>query len=173
MSDIRTRWDESDFEQMGWHDVHIHAVVPYADVLQLRLDIDYILGWITPPTNEECCFHFQLAPATMIFDLASDVKLNINAGPPHLFIYELHQSAPIPGIFPESPCSYDYRLELGGGDITFNASGFRMYLRQPPQVHTGQRLDLRQRGGVCVEVPEGYRDEDERIWNEVKSWYHS
>lgn len=107
----------------------------------------------------------------MVFDLASNITFNIDTGSPGLFILRLHQSAPIPGILPEGPCSYDYRLELEEGDITFNASGFRMYLRQPPQEFAGQRLDLRQRGGVCVEVPESYRDEDERIWNEVKSWY--
>ncbi|SQI33910.1 Uncharacterised protein [Leminorella richardii] len=172
MSDIKTRWDERDFEQMGWHDVHIHAVAHYTEVLQLRLDIDYILQWINPPA-EECRYRFLLAPATMVFDLVSSIKLDINTASPGLFISRLHQSVPIPGIFPESPCSYDYRIELEEGCIAFNASGFRLYMRQPPQEHTGQWLSLRQRGGISVEVPQNYGDEDEQIWKDVTSWYHS
>lgn len=39
MSNIKTRWDESDFENMGWHDAHIHAIAHYTEVLQLRFEL--------------------------------------------------------------------------------------------------------------------------------------
>lgn len=56
--------------------------------------------------------------------------------------------------------------------MSFNSSGFRMYLRQPPQQCAGHWLALRQRRGISFDVPKKYQDEDEKIWNDVKSWYH-
>jgi hypothetical protein len=41
-------WTEADFEQMGWHDVHIHAVAFRPEIFELWLDIDYIFGWVDP-----------------------------------------------------------------------------------------------------------------------------
>lgn len=77
MTHLKIRGDKSDFANMSWHDVCIHAVAFYSEVLQLRLDIDYILKW-EKPTNNENRFHFVLTPATIIFDLVTNTKININ-----------------------------------------------------------------------------------------------
>jgi hypothetical protein len=66
----RAVWTDADFDQMGWHDVRVHAIGFFEDDLEtpaeLALDIDYIVRWIDPEPPDEY-FTFDIAPATLVF----------------------------------------------------------------------------------------------------------
>jgi len=59
-------WTQSDFVQMGWHDVHIHAIAFATSEYELILDIDYLFAWVEPDPPSEY-FTFWMSPCTLIF----------------------------------------------------------------------------------------------------------
>ena len=65
----RTEWTTADFDDMSWHDVHVHGFHliesedENAGTAELALDIDYILQW----AREEAGFRFVVAQATLRF----------------------------------------------------------------------------------------------------------
>jgi len=59
-------WADADFEQMGWHDSHIHAIAFRPESFQLLLDIDYIFRWVGP-APKETHYKFWLSPCTLMF----------------------------------------------------------------------------------------------------------
>ena len=67
-------WTDADFEQMGWHDVHIHGFAFGA--YTLTFDIDYTFRWVDPAPGETY-YRFWLSPATLVFDDVSDVQLDL------------------------------------------------------------------------------------------------
>jgi hypothetical protein len=46
---------------------------------------------------------------------------------------------------------YTFRFECQEGEITLNATGFKMYVRKNPILQQGQSLDLKERGGINFE----------------------
>ena len=50
-------WDDSDFDQMGWHDCKIHGFAFYSDDYELVLDMDYLFEWLNPVKPET---HFDI-----------------------------------------------------------------------------------------------------------------
>jgi hypothetical protein len=59
-------WTEADFDQMGWHDVKIHAITFVPEVYEFVLDIDYIFAWVEPEPPSPC-YSFWISPATLVF----------------------------------------------------------------------------------------------------------
>ncbi|MDV4012483.1 hypothetical protein BAY06_08330 [Elizabethkingia anophelis] len=43
---VKDIWTDMDFEQMGWHDNYIHAIVFPNENQKLVLDMDYIFKWV-------------------------------------------------------------------------------------------------------------------------------
>jgi hypothetical protein len=71
-------WTEADFEQMGWHDVHVHAVAFRPQIFELWLDMDYIFRWVDPHDGETH-YSFWVAPATLVFENVYDLKFDIES----------------------------------------------------------------------------------------------
>jgi hypothetical protein len=71
-------WAEADFEQMGWHDVHVHAFAFRPEIFELWLDIDYIFSWVDPHGGETH-YSFWVAPATLAFENVYDLKFDIES----------------------------------------------------------------------------------------------
>ena len=69
-------WTEIDFDQMGWHDVHIHAVAFRPDTYELLLDIDYMFAWVNPE-KEEKHYTFWMSPCTLVFSNVHTFKAEI------------------------------------------------------------------------------------------------
>ena len=73
-------WTEADFDVMGWHDVALHAIAIEPDHPhpgRLALDIDYLLKWV-PPESSASAFRFWISPATLVFDQASDLVVDLD-----------------------------------------------------------------------------------------------
>ncbi|MGH9908736.1 MAG: hypothetical protein ACRD8U_24520 [Pyrinomonadaceae bacterium] len=141
-------WTEADFEQMGWHDVRIHAVAFLPEAYELALDIDYIFEWINP-APDKTYFKFWIAPATLVFENVNDLRIDLE---PHLGV-ELQG---IERTEPQKPKNVDYidreiewhwKLDTPSGEISLRSVGYKQYIRQDPVLTRGQVLDSEARGG--------------------------
>lgn len=138
-------WSDEDFHLMNWHDVNIHAIGVALTQWQLFLDIDYIFRWVKPvPT--ETHFQFWVAPATLVFENVSDLKINFDVGS--------FQEITLDGIERNNPhipngviTVWDWLLESHQGSITFSGTGFKQYIRAAPVLGEMQSLEVNQRGG--------------------------
>lgn len=146
-------WDESDFEQMGWHDSKIYAIAFEGEKFELALDIDYILKWLNPQEGESN-FKFWVAPSTLVFRNVRDLKISLEESL-NLEIQDLHRMNPqepknVKHI-PES-IEYDWTIETTGGEIFFKSVGYKQYFRKFPVLLESQKIGFKERGGISFEI---------------------
>lgn len=139
-----TQWSEVDFDRMDWHDVHIHAMAAVADRFEVRFDIDYICEWLCAPSTGGPS-QFRIAPATLIFKNAGTIKARFDSQQGLASINKITRASRErrPGA---SVDTWDWTIECHEGEISFEASGFRMVLRAPPVLVDLQYLNSEQRG---------------------------
>ncbi|HEX8598842.1 MAG TPA: hypothetical protein VF952_10050 [Chloroflexia bacterium] len=142
-------WTGADFDEMSWHDVHVHAFRLITETGEVCFDIDYIFQWVVPvpPDNS---YKFWVAPATLIFENSSDVELYWNA----LGLFELDGISRSEEVVHSTGTSSWLWTLAGaiGGDASLRARGYRMYVRKPPVLISEQHLTLEERGGVSFEA---------------------
>ena len=136
-------WTDADFDRMGWHDCRIHAMGFNPAAGEFLLDIDYIFAWVPPPAGETY-FKFWLAPATLVFEESSDMRIDVSTWS-DLGIDRVLRSAP--QQLPDGRLAYTYTLECQQGEISVSASGYRMFVKRMPVLQQGQVLESAQRGG--------------------------
>ena len=77
MKSYRDRWTEQDFDNLGWHDCHVHAIRFHNPDegydFDLVLDIDQILGWTE--TQGHC--NFVVAPALLTFSNVNELIIDV------------------------------------------------------------------------------------------------
>lgn len=139
-------WDDADFATMGWHDATLWSMLADPYSFEVLVDIDYIFEWVRPAEGE-AHFKFWVAPATMVFENAADLKINIESSQGSIEIANLHRQTigPTPNGRLEQSA---YRFECQEGEIALRATGFKLYVRQPPVLLNVQSLVLKSRGGV-------------------------
>src|SRR5690554_2765054 len=131
---------------MGWHDASIWSMVSNAAQFEYLLDLDYIFKWVHPKENETY-FKFWVAPVTMVFENAFDVKIDIESQQGLIEVADLHMENP--ELTPNGKfTSHTHRFECQEGEITVKATGFKMYVRRKPKLIQGQSFDLEERGGI-------------------------
>ena len=139
-------WTEADVKVMGWHDASIWSMVPNTAQFEYLLDLDYIFKWVHPKENETY-FKFWVAPVTMVFENAFDVKIDIESQQGLIEVADLYMESP--ELTPNGKfTSHTYRFECQEGEITVKATGFKMYVRQKPKLIQGQSFELAERGGI-------------------------
>lgn len=142
-------WTEQDYEVMGWHDCRLWAMVADIDAFEFSLDLDYIFKWVQPGPGETY-FKFWVCPVTMVFENAHRVSINIESQQGFIEIDHLHREE-------ESKLEHGrltehlYRFECQEGQVSLRATGYKMFVRQPPRLTQGQYLDIKVRGGISVE----------------------
>jgi hypothetical protein len=136
----KSLWTHHDFETMGWHDCPIYGIRFEDEVL---MDIDYILKWELDKESKH--YSFWIAPATLVFHEARNLKINIELE----FINGLEISDLHKNILNEIEISW--KVETQEGDITLVASGFSQYLRKIPILVHSQCLTIDERGGYCFD----------------------
>lgn len=143
-------WTEADFENMGWHDVHIHAVAFRAVIFEFWLDVDYIFSWVHPK-GDETYFRFWVAPATLVFTNVHSLRFDIDSHNGDLSLQGVERSEP------SRPRNADYipkqtewlwRLDCSEGEVTFRSGGYSQFTRRPPVLLQAQQLTLEERGGI-------------------------
>ena len=142
-------WSEEDFEQLNWHDVIVHAfsIIPREYDYELMLDIDYIFEWINPAPLAKH-FSFVIAPATLSFPGAWDIKTDIATRKDILepiSILDIQRKNPretnTANVF-----NWDWSIILEQGSIKFNGYGFKQYVRKEPLVLDSNVLEEEHRG---------------------------
>jgi hypothetical protein len=139
-------WDDSDFDDMGWHDVHVHAWAALTDEFAFALDLDHILEWVHP-AEPGGHFRFRIAPATLVFVNVVDVRVDHGSAQGGLELDRIVRDDPRPT---PNGRMIDHRwpLDAHEGSITLRATGFRQFLRRPPVLADLRRLSLAERGGI-------------------------
>jgi hypothetical protein len=144
-------WTTEHFEEMSWHDNHVHGVAITAGehgTGELILDLDYILDWL-PPIEDR--YSFRVAPATLTFHSVSDLTLGLNYGSvgAALSPFSLQSIGREAHVFPNGYSTFRWRLAINWpeGEITFIASGFTQVLRAAPVVSANQCLAALERAG--------------------------
>lgn len=145
MSD-RTEWATADFDEMSWHDVHVHGfyMVPNtaADdgTAELYLDIDYILRWIKGTR----AYEFDLAQATLQFHGVFGLKLSIDYIQPSagMCAFALDGIRRERVVYPTGWSSYRWCMDINwpAGSIEFVSPGFTQRLTGQIQTQTRQWL---------------------------------
>lgn len=151
----KTVWDNSDFEDMGWHDNSLHAIAFEPLPTQpgrLLVDLDYIVGGAcaVPPSKTPI---FWICPATLVFEDASDLTCDVD-------MRGWGFRVTLTGIERSGPDPHGrFEWTLTGWGAAFNvnlfAPNFKQYLRRPPLQASGPWLTVEERGGLSFEE-QGY-----------------
>jgi len=146
MTSEQTSWTDADFENMGWHDVQIHAVGWIPERYELCFDIDYIVEWLCPADRPGEA-KFRLAPATLLFSHVSDVRFQTRSSQGAISITEV-QRQDRELIQGAEIATWMWTLICDEGKISFRAGGFTQYLRRSPVMIDSQTLTSDERGGL-------------------------
>jgi hypothetical protein len=140
----RRIWSDETFDEISWHDVHIHGIACIPDRFEFCLDIDYLVEWRCPPPGHGPA-QFLVAPATLVFENVSGVVIGVNSQQGLLTISEVRRERrdALPGA---SVPSWQWLLKCEEGEITFRASGFHLVLRLSPVLSDVQCLGSDRRG---------------------------
>ena len=139
-------WTEADFDQMGWHDVRVHAIAAITERFEILFDIDYILQWVAP-VPPSAHYTFWVAPATLVFENVSGVsiELELQGGEFHVLDLARTDKQPSPN---GKMTTWLWTIDGVQGSIRFVATGYKQYLRRKPVQAQGQELTHEQRGGL-------------------------
>ena len=144
-------WTEADFEQMGWHDVHVHAVAFRPETFELWLDIDYIFSWVDPQ-GSETHYSFWVAPATLVFENVYNLKFDIESPDGDMSLQGIERSAAsTPRNAVTKHTEWRWQLDFNEGQMTLRSVGYSQFTRRPPVLVRAQQLTLEQRGGVSFD----------------------
>lgn len=139
-------WTDADLDVLGWHDVTLWSMVADPDAFEFLLDLDYIFKWVDPEPGETY-FKFWVAPVTMVFENAHTIDIDIQSQQGRVEIDAMHREDPAPtpnGAFTQ----HTYRFECQEGEVKIRATGFKMFVRQPPALLDAQSFSLTERAGV-------------------------
>jgi hypothetical protein len=144
-------WSDSDFEAMSWHDNSIHSFAFVAELFEFRIDLDYIFKWVK--LESEKYYSFWVSPCTLCFENASELIANFSIGNQYydLEIYEIKRSY-IGKSENQKFDNWRFEIETNNGNLTVEATGFKMFVRAVPLLINGQKLTLQQRGGLCLNL---------------------
>ena len=135
-------WNHLDFEKMSWHDCPIYGI-HFAD--DVAIDIDYIFKWVLNDQGNQ--YKFWISPATLIFEKAHDLKIDIDLPFVNGFdIAEIHQEKIDESL-------YKYHIETHqDGYIELISSGYKQLIRKKPIPKESQCLTGKERDGYSFKI---------------------
>lgn len=120
------RWTDADFEQMSWHDCHVHAMRVAEGQYgagELELDLDYIVEWRCEAER----FSFVLLPVWLRFHEVSSLRVALDWATPTAGVgpFSLAGIERTLQVRPRYTASV-WRLDVNWphGSIEFEATGF-------------------------------------------------
>lgn len=140
-------WTDAEFDEMSWHDNHIHAlrIVEVSDGAgDLILDVDHIVEWIEKKPG----FIFQIVPVTLTFHDVMFLRMSLDYATPTAAFGPFM----IQGIERRTEQRPRYLAQLWKidiswpqGEIAFEARGFTQRARGGPILSQGQCLSAQER----------------------------
>ena len=146
-------WTDVDFEQMGWHDAHVHAVAFRPELFEFWVDLDYIFSWVHPQGDEKY-FRFWVAPVTLVFTNVHSLGFEIELYDGGLSVLSLERSEPTkPRNADHMPQQVEWlwRLDCNEGEIALRSVGYSQFTRRPPALLQAQELTFEERGGISFD----------------------
>jgi len=148
-------WTTDDFEQMGWHDVRVHALAEESENWELLLDIDYLFKW-NEPAPGETYYSFWIAPCTLVFHNVADLHIDIEPISSSVMqISNVSREGPRPprlGFENQNVQVWNWTMEFFNGATEFESTGYTQFVRQAPVFNNrSQDLTLSERGGFCFD----------------------
>ena len=139
-------WDDTDFDVMGWHDATIWSMCADTERFEYLVDLDYIFNWVDPGPDETY-YKFWVSPVTMVFENASNVRIDLESQQGSIEIADLHRE--MLGPSPNGKyIQYNFRFECQEGAVSLQGTGYRMHVRRPPSLLGFQSFSLSARGGI-------------------------
>ena len=144
-------WTDTQFDEMSWHDNHVHAlrIVETAHGQgDLILDIDHIVEWIK---GEGGGFNFRILPAVLTFHGVTFLRMSLDYATPTAAFgpFMIH------GIERRSEQLTHYIAQLWKiaiswplGDLSFEAHGFTQRARGQAILSAGQCLNPAERNSA-------------------------
>lgn len=148
-------WTDADLAQMSFHDVKVHAFAtritePSTFNYNLLFDIDYIVEWLCEGPGST--FRFAVSPATLVFEHVSKLKFEGTPATPDELLDINSLTRAVEENIPGAPVpTYRWTVEGHDGSISFDAAGFKLFIRRSPVVGAQQSLDYTARGGISFE----------------------
>jgi hypothetical protein len=142
-------WTHDEFDEMSWHDCHVHALRIVEGAYgagQLILDIDYIVEWLK---GEEGKVRFRVLPATLTFLEVTNLRIALDYATPTAALGPFAIHAIQRRV--EHRERYDAQIwniliNWPVGEISFEARGFEQRGSGEPTVTDGQFLNPEERG---------------------------
>ena len=130
------RWTEADYDQMSWHDNHVHGVeIRLGDdgTGSLILHLDYILEWIVEPDRT---YRWRIAPAVLTFRGVADLQMELDDLDAPFCIRSIDREE----IAGQSSYRWSIGINWPEGFIAFSANGFVQELTAESVVTSQQHL---------------------------------
>lgn len=147
------RWSTDDYDSMGWHDVHVHALRIEEGEHgggELVLDVDYILEWY----NDKPSITFRIAPAILRFHQISGLRIALDYATPGAAVcpFSLDDITREIVALPQGCQWFRWRLAINWpqGEITFDGAGFTLELVGPEVTGSRQWLLPEERRGAGI-----------------------
>ena len=135
---VKKIWTETDFEEMGWRDSHIHAISFPNDDLEFGLDIDYLFQWVLDDTSNS--YKFWVSPCTLIFFNVLYLRIDIDYQNMNwLDILDINRSNPRLGLDGKTTL-WDFEIVTDKGSIKFESSGYKQVVKKQPIFSESQVL---------------------------------
>lgn len=148
----KSLWTDADFDVMGWHDVHIHAIAFSPKTEELLMDIDYMFAWVDPEPPEKH-YSFWMSPCTLVFANAYDFKAKTDWGLgmeiSHVSRQETEASKKVSPL--GYPKHWEWTFDCQEGALSFLASGYQQFTRAKPVRSRTQIFSWQERKGVSFE----------------------
>ena len=135
-------WTEADFDDMSWHDCHVHGLAIRGKgngCADLILDLDYLTEW---SHAEDGSFRFRVAPATLVFADVFGLVMHVDytgfaVEPFAIDAIARDLTVAVPGLR-----EFAYRITIHpSGAITFFGHRFVQRLRAAPIATRSQWLE--------------------------------
>ena len=137
--EIREKWTDDDFEEMGWHDSRLYQIKFPNEECDFTLFLDYIFQWVKPKEGEEF-FKFWVSPCELTFKNVVDLDINISfKNAVGIDISKIKREKI--GLTPNGKMmEWKYIIETDKGNIEFLSTGFTMETISEPILSEGQDL---------------------------------
>jgi len=141
-------WTDREFDQMSWHDNHVHAIriVEGPDGAgELVLDIDHIVEWLKGPDQG---FRFRILPALLTFHKVMFLRATIDYATPTMAFapFAIHDiSMRMEDRERYVAQLWTIKLNWPSGEFTFEGGGFTQRATGEPILSNRQLLAPEQR----------------------------
>jgi hypothetical protein len=148
---MREHWrvyTEADFETLGFHDCHVHAIGWDFERFRFKVDLDYIVEWVNPSQQDDP-FRFRISRASLDFNNIDELCIDLHwknaPASCQLAALDRAESRQTPNGAIQWRWVMDFQSP--SGEIAFWATGFSLTLLHAPSISERQTLPSYEREG--------------------------